>query len=147
MKLPIKLQFLLAVTSMIFLNVNSQTLEYIQVGSTTRSMIVYAPSGIAQNRPLIINMHGMNQDAAYQQAQAQWEPIADAERFVVVLPNGINNSWDLSGMSDIDFITAIINNMYSRYTIDRNRVYLSGFSMGGMMTYYAATRIADRIAA
>ncbi len=121
--------------------------ENIQVGSTTRNMIVYAPSGIEQNRPLVINMHGLNQDAAYQQAQAKWGPIADAERFLVVYPNGVNNSWDLSGTSDIDFILAIIDNMHSRYGIDRNRVYLSGFSMGGMMTYYAATKIADKIAA
>jgi hypothetical protein len=37
--------------------------------------------------------------------------------------------------------------MAARYKIDRNRVYLSGFSMGGMMTYYAATKIANKIAA
>jgi poly(3-hydroxybutyrate) depolymerase len=37
--------------------------------------------------------------------------------------------------------------MYNKYGIDRDRVYLSGFSMGGMMTYYAATKIADKIAA
>jgi hypothetical protein len=66
---------------------------------------------------------------------------------VVVYPAGINNAWDISGMTDINFILAIIDEMYDRYGIDRNRVYLSGFSMGGMMTYYAATKIADKIAA
>jgi poly(hydroxyalkanoate) depolymerase family esterase len=121
--------------------------EDLVVGSTTRNMIVYAPSNIPQNRPLIISLHGMSQDAAYQKAQAKWETIADTAKFVVVFPNGINNQWNLSGTSDIDFITAIIDNMKTRYGIDRNRVYLSGFSMGGMMTYYAATKIADKIAA
>jgi poly(3-hydroxybutyrate) depolymerase len=119
----------------------------IQVGTTTRSMIIYAPSGIATNRPLIISMHGSGQGADYQQAQAKWEPIADAEKFLVVFPSGVNKQWDLGGTSDINFILAIIDYMAGRYGIDRNRVYLSGFSMGGMMTYYAATKIADKIAA
>jgi poly(3-hydroxybutyrate) depolymerase len=117
------------------------------VGGKSRNMIVYAPSGIAQNRPLIIQMHGLNQDAAYQKAQAKWESIADTGKFIVVFPNGINKSWDISGTSDIDFITAIIDNMSSKYGIDKNRVYLSGFSMGGMMTYHAMGKIADKIAA
>jgi poly(3-hydroxybutyrate) depolymerase len=141
-------QFLFAVLIGLLIPIGSiAQLEYIQVGSTTRNMIVEAPSGIEQNRPLIINMHGMNQDAAYQKSMANWGPIAAAERFVVVYPNGVNKSWDLYGTSDTDFILAIIDEMYSRYSIDRDRVYLSGFSMGGMMTYYAATKIADKIAA
>lgn len=110
-------------------------------------MIVYAPANLPKNRPLIISMHGFNQDAAYQQAQAKWEPIADTAKFVVVYPNGNNKRWDISGTADIDFILAIIDSMASRYQIDRSRVYLSGFSMGGMMTYFAATKIADKIAA
>jgi hypothetical protein len=89
----------------------------------------------------------MNQDIAYQQNQTKWELVAKEHGFVVVYPGGINNSWDIYGTSDVDFILAIIDEMYDRYSIDRNRVYLSGFSMGGMMTYHAANHIADKIAA
>lgn len=121
--------------------------ENIIVGTSTRNMLTHAPSGIEKNSPLFISMHGMNQDAPYQQGMAHWEDIADTARFVVVYPNGINKSWDISGTRDIDFILAIIDTMYNRYQIDRNRVYLSGFSMGGMMTYHAMGSIADKIAA
>jgi len=122
-------------------------IEEINVGNTIRQMLVYAPLDIEPNRPLLISLHGMNQDINYQKNQAKWELVAKENNFVVVYPAGINKSWDLSGTKDIDFIIAIIDEMYDRYTIDRNRVYLSGFSMGGMMTYYAATKIADKIAA
>lgn len=121
--------------------------DNLTVDGTTRNMQVYAPSGIEKNRPLIIQMHGMNQDASYQRNAAKWEPIADTARFVVVFPNGINKGWDLGGTKDLNFLKAIINDMYTRYGIDKKRVYVSGFSMGGMMSYYAATKMADQIAA
>lgn len=122
-------------------------IENIVVGTTTREMLVYAPADIEANRPLMISMHGLNQDIAYQQNQTKWEEVAKANNFVVVYPGGINRSWDISGNRDTDFILVIIDEMSKRYNIDRNRVYLSGFSMGGMMTYHAATKIADYIAA
>jgi poly(3-hydroxybutyrate) depolymerase len=119
----------------------------VQGQTNQRSMLVYAPTGIAQNRPLLISMHGLNQDIAYQKGQAKWEQVADTAKFVVVYPQGENNSWDIDGNKDIDFILAIIESMVTRYGIDRGRVYLSGFSMGGMMTYHAASHIDDKIAA
>lgn len=117
------------------------------VGGASRSMLVYAPSGLAANRPLVISMHGLNQDINYQKNQAKWESVADTAKFVVVYPAGQNNSWDINGTKDTDFILAIIDNMVTRYSIDRNRVYVSGFSMGGMMCYHVANKIANKVAA
>lgn len=144
--LQTKILLLLFVLIMSSYNLKGQ-IEDIQVGTTTRKMLVYAPADIEPNRPLLLSLHGLNQDIAYQQNQTKWEDVAKANNFVVVYPGGINNSWDISGTRDTDFILAIIDEMYNRYGIDRNRVYLSGFSMGGMMTYHAATKIADKIAA
>jgi len=112
-----------------------------------RTIFVHAPANLAQNRPLVISMHGLNQDINYQKGQAKWELVADTARFVVVYPAGENNSWDIGGTKDTDFISAIIESMVTRYGIDRNRVYVSGFSMGGMMSYNAANKIANKIAA
>jgi poly(3-hydroxybutyrate) depolymerase len=47
----------------------------------------------------------------------------------------------------VNFILAIIDSMYNRYQIDRNRVYASGFSMGGMMSWWLSCKIPDKIAA
>jgi poly(3-hydroxybutyrate) depolymerase len=125
---------------------NAQTTT-INVGGQNRSMLVYAPSNLPQNRPLVISMHGLNQDINYQKNQAKWELVADTAKFVVVYPAGVNNSWDISGKRDTDFILAIIESMVTRFGIDRNRVYVSGFSMGGMMSYHVANTIADKVAA
>lgn len=122
-------------------------LEEIKVGNTTRTIIVYAPQDLPKQRPLIIACHGYNQDAPYLQGQAKFESLADTAKFVVVYANGINKAWDIGGDSDLKFMETIIDSMYSRYHINKNRVYLTGFSMGGMFTYHAANRLSDKIAA
>lgn len=126
---------------------SSQAQENIQVGGVTRSMIVYAPSGLAQNRPLVISLHGAGQGADYQRNQAKWESCADTAKFVVVYPTAINLRWDIGGTSDINFINAIIESMSTRYKINKNRVYVTGFSMGGMMSYHVANNMANKVAA
>jgi uncharacterized repeat protein (TIGR02059 family) len=143
-RLPIIFTLLLILLTTI--NLKAQ-IEDFKVGTTIRRMLVYAPTDIETNRPLMISMHGMNQDIVYQQNQTKWEQVAKENNFVVVYPAGINNYWDISGTSDIEFVLAIIEEMSKRYSIDRERVYLSGFSMGAMFTYHAMNFIADKIAA
>ena len=121
--------------------------EDIVVNGTTRNFISYVPRNLGTKRPLLISCHGMNQDAAYQKGMLQIESVADTAKFVTVFPNGIDNSWDLSGDRDLRFMREIIKLMSERYDIDLNKVYLSGFSMGGMFTYFAMNRMADVFAA
>lgn len=127
--------------------VSAFALENIRVGNTTRTMISYAPNGLPSQPALVIACHGMNQDAPYLQNESKWETVADTAKFVVVYPNGENKAWDISGNKDVQFLEAIIDTMYQRYHINRNRVYLTGFSMGGMFTYHCANRMCDKIAA
>ena len=138
---------ILIMSLMLFLNNLYAQTTTLTVGGKSRTLFVYAPSGIAQNRPLVISMHGLNQDINYQKGQAKWESVADTAKLVVVYPAGENNSWDIDGTKDTDFILAIIESMVTRYGIDRNRVYVSGFSMGGMMCYNVANKIANKVAA
>ncbi len=126
----------------------SQAQENIRVGTSTRNMITYVPRSLPEyNAPLLISLHGMNQDAAYQRDQTKWNAVADTAKFVVVYPNGINKGWDIGGTTDTKFIEAIIDTMYQRYHINRNRVYVSGFSMGGMMTYHCMSKLSNKVAA
>lgn len=119
----------------------------ITVNGTRRNYQVYAPKNLGSKRPLLISCHGMNQDAAYQRNMLQIESVADTAKFVTVFPNGIDKSWDLGGDKDLNFMKAIIEEMVKKYDIDRNKIYLSGFSMGGMFTYFAMNRMADVFAA
>lgn len=127
---------------------NAQTRKTIISEGQKREYLQYAPSGLGSKRPLIISCHGMNQSAQY-----QWDmlkdakTLADKEKFVIVLPEGINKGWDISGDRDINLIKDLIAQMKKDFDIDENRVYLSGFSMGGMLTYHAMNKIPNVIAA
>ena len=127
--------------------------DNITVDGTSRSYNVYAPQNLGEGRPLLIFCHGYNQDAGWMQNSefkndnVSMEAVCDTAKFVVVFPNGIDRAWDIGGDRDINFIKAIIEKMVTQYKIDRNRVYLGGFSMGGMLTYNAINKMSDQIAA
>ena len=127
---------------------NAQTRKTITSEGQKREYLQYAPSDLGSKRPLIISCHGMNQSAQYQWDMLKdAQTLADKEKFVIVLPEGINSGWDISGDRDINLIKDLIAQMKKDFDIDENRVYLSGFSMGGMLTYHAMNKIPDVIAA
>lgn len=128
-------------------NAASAQNKTIVVDGKTRSYLEYVPQNLGSKRPLLISAHGMNQDAAYQKNMLQVESVADKEKFVTVFPEGIDRGWDIGGNRDLNFIKAIINQMVKDYDIDRNKVYMSGFSMGGMLTYHCMNNLSDVIAA
>ena len=87
---------------------------------------------------------------------ARFEAIADTAHFIVAYPDGLpqavlggNTGWDAGGSTDNDiaFFKAIRDSMSTKYGIDKKRVYLTGFSLGGMETYHAANVAADDFAA
>ncbi len=123
--------------------------DYKKESVSGRDIHVYAPSNLKAKSPLLISCHGMDQDPSYQQENTHWEEVADTAGFVVVYPRGGTgmSTWDISGDKDTKWVTEIIAQMVSEYDIDTKRVYLSGFSMGGMFTYNAMSKIADKIAA
>lgn len=140
-------QLLFVLLAALFAVFPSRALENLKVGGTVRTMKVHAPAGLPSGAPLVIACHGANQDAEWHDSHTKWTAVADTAKFVVVFPNGVNHFWDITGNTDINFVLAIIDEMQTRYGIDTNRVYLTGFSMGGMFTYHCANRIPDRIAA
>jgi len=112
----------------------------------TRSAIIYSPD--KRDKPaLVIGLHGMYGSAGWSQGAMKYEKIADTANFIVAYPGSEGNFWDISGDKDVNFILAIIDSMYNRYQIDRNRVYVSGFSMGGMLSWHLSCKVPDKIAA
>ena len=123
------------------------TWESLTVNGTSRKMKVYVPDNTPSGAALVIACHGMNQDANWHDSNSKWAAVADTAKFVLVFPEGIDRGWDIGGNRDVNFVSAIIDKMEKEHNISTGRVYLTGFSMGGMFTYHCANRIPDKIAA
>ena len=120
----------------------------INVNGTTRNIVVYTPNSLPGDSPLMLVTHGMNQDPEYQSNADRMYELIDTAKFVVAYLRGIDKSWDMSdGGKDKNFVLKAIDEMASRYEIDTNRVYWSGFSMGSMFMYAVMGSMTDKIAA
>ncbi|MBR5971774.1 MAG: carbohydrate-binding protein, partial [Paludibacteraceae bacterium] len=121
--------------------------RYVDIKVQNRTVSIYAPNNAHANRPLMISCHGMNQDIEYQRGKTQWEKVADTADFIVAYPSSVGTTWEINGTSDTDYLIAIIEELHKTHKIDLTRVYMSGFSMGGMLTYHCMNTIPDYFAA
>ena len=131
----------------ICLQLPAQSWETITVGSGIRKTYTYIPLNVEKSPALVISLHGMNQDPGYQQNQTQWNALADTEGFIVTYPLANNRMWDTNGMGDVMFVEAVMKDMELKHHVDKNRIYLSGFSMGSWLGYHCLETIGDQIAA
>lgn len=131
----------------ICLQLPAQSWETITVGSGIRKTYTYIPLNVEKSPALVISLHGMNQDPEYQQKQTQWNAMADKEGFIVTYPLGNNKMWDTNGTSDVKFVETVIKEMINQHHVDKNRIYLSGFSMGSWLGYHCLETLGDKIAA
>ena len=116
-----------------------------------RTYLVHTPPGFqpSENPPLVINFHGLTSTGAQQEFYSEMNAVADAERFIVAYPDGINNSWNL-GLGQVDdygFISALIDDLIISHNVDPQRVYACGMSQGGMVSLLFACSMYDKIAA
>jgi polyhydroxybutyrate depolymerase len=114
-----------------------------------RTAIVHAP-GLDDAAPLVLVLHGKSGTGEDAQNRYGWDPLADAEGFVVAYPQGINRQWNLAvraGTDDVGFLLALLDDLEATYPIDPERVYVAGMSNGAFMAYRLACEAPDRIAA
>lgn len=138
-----------------------QTLEF---GGRTRSYLVHLPPNYTKRErlPLVLVLHGGGGNAKSNIELTGFSDKADKEHFIVVYPNGTGrldnilltwNSGNCCGyaldnkIDDTGFLSALIDKMEREFNIDTKRVYATGLSNGGMMSYRLGCELADKIAA
>ena len=119
----------------------------IQVNNQTRNMVVFTPNTFPAKSPLFIVTHGMNQDPEYQYGSDKMYEMIDTAKFVITYLRSNGSTWDTGGTSDQKFVIQAIEEMATRFDIDKERVYWSGFSMGSMLIHHCIANMQDKIAA
>ena len=107
--------------------------------------------------PLVFNFHGYGSNAAQQMFYGDFRDIADTEGFLLVHPEGTtfigDQFWNVgfpglsSNIDDVGFTEALIDELATLYAIDLDRVYATGMSNGGFMSFLLACQLSEKIAA
>lgn len=99
------------------------------------------PKGITSTvgLPLLISLHGHGESARLFSGKNGWPQLSDETgEFLLVLPDSPENAWHVE--RDEGMLAPMIEKLIACYGIDRSRIYLTGFSNGGMATCWFGTR-------
>ena len=136
-----------------------------------RTCIVHVPPSYDSKRqsPLVIMLHGGGGTARAAIWETGWTKKADQSGFLAVFPNAMardpsrrssfgrnpqlwNDGSDRfypgqKATNDVRFIFALLDDLSTRFIVDRNRVYVTGFSNGASMSFLIGAHLSNRIAA
>ena len=125
-----------------------------------RSYILYVPDSYDPNSPtpLVLNLHGYSSSAGQQMIYSNFYSIANTDGFILVHPQGTIDAngfafWNsgLLGESieidDVGFLSNLIDTISSQFNINLDKIYSTGMSNGGFMSYKLACELSDKIAA
>lgn len=134
-------------------------------GGISRTAVLHSPSGqsnnVPENLPVVIVLHGDGGTGSGIQGYAGFDAVANAQNFIAVYPNAINNSWNryvddvagdaglgnASAPDDVLFITDLIDYLCANYSINTTKVFATGHSAGGFLAYNLAIQANSKIAA
>lgn len=134
------------------------------VDGLERTYILHVPASYdgSQPVPLVLNFHGGGGNALNQWRVSGFNQLADEEGFIVVYPNGTGRLGDKvltwnggtccgyaqeNNVDDVAFIRALVAELQTSLNIDPKRIYATGMSNGGIMSYRLACEAADLFAA
>lgn len=107
--------------------------------------------------PLVVDIHGYTQDMDKHNNMTGFDEIAIEEGFIVVYPDGYENSWNAGdiccgvaheeGIDDLSFLLGLVQNLIETQPVDKDRIYVSGWSNGCGMTQMLAVEASELFAA
>jgi polyhydroxybutyrate depolymerase len=124
----------------------------------TRQYKVHVPANYdpAVPMPVVFCLHGLQQNAVmFCVSGSNLVSKSDTEGFILVMPNGDKASWNAGGCckgdpdpgNDVAFVRAVFDEVKKHVNVDLDRVYATGLSNGGFMSYRLACEAADIFAA
>jgi polyhydroxybutyrate depolymerase len=118
-------------------------IESLETDAGDREYRLYVPPGYRGGRAtaLVLNFHGYGQTAAQQEAYSGLVPVADANGFILVTPEGSGDpqGWNItgvyaeSGVDDVAFAGALVAHLSDALCLDARRIYATGHSNGAEM--------------
>lgn len=132
--------------------------RYVPIGLMGRRYVVWFPIPRKQPHPVpvVLAFHGEGSTAEHLERDASIHTARQAAGFAIVYPEGYHMSWNAgrccgdamqSGIDDVKFVRALLDDLETVVKIDRRRIYATGFCNGAMFCYYLACTMSEEIAA
>lgn len=117
----------------------------IDVGGKMREYILAVPTGYDPKRPyrLVFGWHPLGGSASQVANGGYYGLKSKADQLILVAPEGLpyNNGsslgWGNTNGGDIAFLQAMLEQFRAELCVDEARIFSTGFSFGGMMSYAA----------
>jgi polyhydroxybutyrate depolymerase len=141
----------------IAINQSEQKKVNLTVDGVSRSFILYLPTGYnnTEKMPMIFVLHGGSGNPEGMIQLADFRPIANRDKIILVYPAGIQTSWNdgrpttanTLGIDDVNFFRKMCDYMVSNYPVNDNKIYATGISNGGFMASRLGCELSDKITA
>lgn len=126
----------------------------IESGGRSRSFILTVPESAMTGAPvpLVLGFHGVTSTPEAFLAVSGFPEKAAREGFLMAAGAGVDRSWNAGvccdpaaalGIDDVQFSRDMVAAISDEYCVDTDRVYATGFSNGGAMTFRLACQAAD----
>ncbi|MFD0788211.1 alpha/beta hydrolase family esterase, partial [Micromonospora azadirachtae] len=118
-----------------------------------RTYLLHAPPTYDRTKPspLVVALHYYPGEGSSMQEMIGLDAIADRENVLVAYPDGLARGFNAltccGTADDVGFLTALTEQLVSGWGADPDRVYLTGISNGGDMSFRAAVEAAGVFAA
>ncbi len=126
--------------------------ESVTVNGQKRTYRMDVPLAVIPTVPtaIVFGFHGRGGTGSKFAVQTGFNQMAVSGNFILVCPDGINHEWGMeldTGAKDVAMFDAILAKVKTQFTIDPDRVFVTGMSGGASFTHLLASERAGDIAA
>jgi polyhydroxybutyrate depolymerase len=137
----------------------------IEIDGRKRTYLVHLPPGYDGRTPLplVLVLHGATESPEGVERLSRMSIKADEANFIAAYPRGTGRlnpahfpTWNSGAccgyamthhVDDVAFLRALLARLKKDYAVDPKRIYVTGISNGGMMSYRLACELSGEIAA
>jgi polyhydroxybutyrate depolymerase len=113
------------------------TTHKLRFGGADRTYHVHTGKAATTGLPVVLVLHGGGGNGKLLKDTYGFKPFIERGEFVAVYPDAVKGEWM---PDDVAFVDAVIDEVFAREKVDRDRLFVTGASRGGLLTLVMAAK-------